>query len=196
VLIGAAVIVLFIAALYGLNRMGVLSTGPLAVTPTPTPLQTAGVVDPNDPARGVKEADLGNTHVPPSTPVQYPAPLPPSSGSHWPQPAAPVKASFYDTQVPFEATTHNLEHGGIVIVHNGLSLAELDQLKTFFRDTTTRTKYAKVMVMPYTGLQGAKVTALAWRWRLNLDTVDTAALLKFIGVHYDGADAPEPGVPW
>ena len=40
------------------------------------------------------------------------------------------------------------------------------------------------------------VTATAWRWRLNLDSLDTASLLKFISVHYDSTDAPEPGTGW
>ena len=192
-LVGVGVVVLFIAALVALNRLGVLSTGPVA--PSASPLVSAAPVAADDKARGVEEADTGNSHVNPGTPVTY-ATLPPTSGSHWPSPAAPVKAGVYDQPVPFEATTHNLEHGGIVIVYNGLSTAEADQLKQFVRDTIAKTKYAKVLVMPYAGLKGAKVTATAWRWRLNLDTVDTASLLKFIAVHYDSTDAPEPGAAW
>ena len=129
------------------------------------------------------------------TPVKYTS-FPPTSGAHWAQPAAPLKAAAYDAVQPFEATTHNLEHGGIVIVYNGLSTAEVDQLKQFFRDTTSKTKYAKVLVMPYPGLKDAKIAATAWRWRLNLDSVDTASLLKFISAHYDSTDAPEPGAGW
>jgi hypothetical protein len=163
--------------------------------PTGSPAPTIGTIDALDPARGVQEADQGHNHVNPGTPVTYTGPLPPSSGNHWPQPAAPVKAGIYDQQVPFEATTHNLEHGGIVIAYDGLSLAETDQLKQFVRDTV-KTRYAKILLEPYAGLQGGKVTVLAWRWRLNLPTPDTTAILKFISVHYDGKDAPEPGVPW
>ena len=192
-LIGLGVFVLFIAALFGLNRMGVLSTGP--ATPTATPLQTAGAVAPDDKARGTKEDELGRDHVNAGQPVQYTV-LPPTSGAHWPSPAGPVKPGAYDAAVPFEATTHGLEHGGIVIVYNGLSIAEADQLKQFVRDTISKTKYTKVLVMPFPGLQGAKVTATAWRWRLNLDSLDTASLLKFISVHYDSTDAPEPGTGW
>ena len=194
-LIGIGVIVLFVAALFGLNRMGVLTTGPVAAAPTP--LQTVGIVDPNDKARGVKEDEDPHSagHVSAGTPGQYTS-LPPTSGVHWPAPTAPLKAGVYDALQPFEATTHNLEHGGIVIVYNGLSVGEADQLKQFVKDTISKTKYAKVLVMPYPALQGAKVTATAWRWRLNLDSADTASLLKFIGVHYDSSDAPEPGAGW
>ena len=76
-----------------------------------------------------------------------------------PAPTAPLKAGVYDALQPFEATTHNLEHGGIVIVYSGLSVGEADQLKQFVKDTISKTKYAKVLVMPYPALQGAKVTA-------------------------------------
>ena len=192
-LIGAGVIVLLIVAIFGLRQAGVLGLGPAVPTASPGP--TIGTIDPTDQARGVQEADQGNTHVNPGTPVTYTGPLPPISGSHWPQPAAPVKAGIYDQQIPFEATTHNLEHGGIVIVYNGLSVGELAQLKQFVTDTL-KTKYTKVLLEPYTGLQGAKVTLVAWDWRLNLQGVDATSMLKFITVHYDGPDSPEPGVAW
>jgi hypothetical protein len=191
-IIGAGVIVLFIVLLLGLRQAGILTVGPAVVVPTQAPVAS---VDPNDPARGVHEADQGNTHVNPGTPVNYTGLLPPSSGSHWPQPAAPVKAGVYDQQIPFEATTHNLEHGGIVIAYNGLSAGEITQLKQFVNDTM-KTKYVKLLLEPYTGLQGAKVVAVAWDWRLQLQSVDTSSLIKFITAHYDGLDAPEPGVAW
>jgi hypothetical protein len=193
VLIGAGVIVLLIVAILGLRQAGLLTVGP--PVPTNSPLPTAAAVASDDPARGVHEADQGNTHVNPGTPVNYTGLLPPSSGSHWPQPAAPVKAGVYDQQLPFEATTHNLEHGGIVIAYNGLSAGEITQLKAFVNETL-KTKYTKLLLEPYPGLTGAKVVALAWDWRLTLQSVDTSSLFKFITVHYDGLDAPEPGVAW
>ena len=191
-LVGIGVIVLAIVLLLGLRQAGVLTVATPSPTPTPAPTIT---VDPNDPARGVKETDQGNSHVNPGTPVTYTGALPPSSGSHWPAPAAPVKSGVYDQQVPFEATVHNLEHGGIVIAYNGLSAGELTQLKQFVTDTT-KTRYAKLLLEPYTGLQGGKVVAVAWDWRLVLPAVDTGSLLKFIAAHYDGSDAPEPGAQW
>jgi len=193
-LVGAGVLVLAVLLILGLRQTGVLSLGqPVA---TSSPLPTVGAVASDDPARGVHEADQGNTHVTAGTPVTYVGALPPSSGSHWPAPAAPVKAGVYDQPVPFEATTHNLEHGGIVIVYNGVSIAELAQLKQYVNDTIAKTKFAKVLLMPYTGLKDAKVTAVAWDWRLNLQSADLPSLTKFIAVHYDSQEAPEPGVGW
>src|SRR5712692_8079509 len=149
-LIGVGGLVLAIVVILGLRQAGVLSLG--APVASSSPLPTVGTIASDDPARGMHEADQGNTHVNPGTPVTYTGLLPPSSGSHWPAPAAPVKAGVYDQQVPFEATTHNLEHGGVVIVYNGLSIAELAQLKQYVNDTITKTKFAKVLLTPYTGL--------------------------------------------
>jgi len=193
ILIGVGVIILFVVALLGLRQAGVLTLGPAA--PTSSPLPTPAAVASDDPARGVREADQGRDHVNPGTPVTYTGPLPPSSGAHWPQPAGPVKAGIYDQLVPFEATTHNLEHGGIVIAYNGLSVGEITQLKQFVNETL-KTKYVKVLLEPYTGLKDAKIAAVAWTWRLNLQTLDTASLFKFITVHYDSPEAPEPGAAW
>jgi len=192
-LIGVGAIVLLVVVIFGLRQAGVLTLG--SATPTASPGPTIGTIAADDPARGTKEADQGHAHVNPGTPVTYTGPLPPSSGSHWPQPAAPVKAGIYDTQIPAEATTHNLEHGGIVIAYNGLTTDEVAQLKQFVTDTL-KTKYTKILLEPYAGLQNAKITLLAWDWRLNLQAVDTTSMLKFITVHYDGPDAPEAGVAW
>ena len=90
----------------------------------------------DDKARGTKEADVGTGHVNAGEPVQY-AVLPPTSGGHWSAPAAPVKAGVYDKAVPFEATTHNLEHGGIVIVYSpSLAAEDLAKLKDSVRSIT------------------------------------------------------------
>src|SRR5947209_8173753 len=192
-LIGLGIVVVVIVAIFGLRQAGVLTTGPIVSAP---PVATPVAVTSDDPARGVHEADQGNTHLQPGAPGTYTGPLPPTSGAHWPAPAAPVKAGVYDKQVPFEATLHNLEHGGIVIVYNGLSAGEITQLKAFVNDTINKTKYGKLLLMPYPDLKDAKVTIEAWDWRLNLQSVDVSSLTKFISAHYDAQEAPEPGVAW
>ena len=194
-LIGAVVVVIAIAVILGLRGAGVLSLGPQA---SPTAAVTRPPIASDDPALGVKEADQGNSHVPTGQAVTY-AKLPPTSGQHWSSvtaPLAPTKAGIYDAQLPFEATTHNLEHGGIVIVYNGLSADETTQLKDFIQRTLDTTPYKKVLLEPYPGLTDAKITATAWDWRLNLQGFDPTALTKFIQAHSDSRDAPEPGVPW
>ena len=191
-LLGLGILLLVIVAILGLRQAGVLSVA--TPSPTPTPLPSPSPVASDDPARGVHETDQGNSHVNAGTPVTYAGALPPTSGSHWPAPAAPVKGGIYDTLVPFEATTHNLEHGGIIIVYNGLSTTELAQLKAFVTDTT-KTRYPKLLLEPYPDLKDAKIVATAWDWRLNLASVDTTSLFKFITAHYD-KEAPENGTGW
>jgi hypothetical protein len=57
---------------------------------------------------------------------------PPTSGPHW---GAPAVWGFYDTPVLLVQTTHNLEHGG-VIIHYGPDVpqAEVDKLRSFYND--------------------------------------------------------------
>ena len=191
-LIGLGVLVLLIVAIFGLRSAGVLST--VAPTPTPPPLPTLSPVPSSDPARGTNDADSGNAHVNPPTTVQF-SELPPTSGSHWPAPAAPIKAGVYTQRQPFEATLHNLEHGGIVIFYNNLSADEVTALNGFVRSASAG-PYKKVLDAPYPDLSRAKIVITAWRWHLDLQTVDTAALQKFIQAHYDSTDAPEPGAGW
>lgn len=191
-LIGLGVIVLLIVAILGLRSAGVLST--VAPTPAPSPLPTLSPVPSSDPARGTNDADFGSAHVNSPTTVQF-SELPPTSGSHWPTPAGPIKAGVYTQRQPFEATLHNLEHGGIVIFYNNLSADEVTKLNDFVRSASAG-PYRKVLDAPYPDLSRAKIVITAWRWHLDLQSVDTAALQKFIQVHYDSTDAPEPGAGW
>jgi hypothetical protein len=190
-LISLGVIVLVIAAIFGLRSAGVLS--PAAPTPSPSPLPTLSPVPAADPARGTNDPDYGNAHVNAGAPVQY-AELPPTSGSHWPTPVAPIKAGVYATHQPFEATTHNLEHGGIVIHYNNLSADEVAKLDAFVRSAQAG-RYKKVLDEPYPDLTRAKIVITAWRWHLDLQTVDTVAMQTFMQVHYD-TEAPENGAAW
>src|SRR3981081_4366891 len=83
---------------------------------------------------GLRQAGI-LPHAPAATRVTSTGSLPPSPGFHWPQPQAPVKAGIYDQLVPFEVTTHNLEHGGIVLAYNRLSVGEGTQLQQSSHDT-------------------------------------------------------------
>ena len=190
--IGLVAVVAIVALVLGLRGAGVLTRAP-AVSPLPT----VGTIAPNDPAVGVREPEVSRGHVNTGQPVTYPT-LPPTSGDHWSSvsPPAPAPAGVYDSRLPFEATVHDLEHGGIVIVYNGLSPEDTQALKDFVKKTLDSTKYKKVLLEPYPELQGAKVVATAWTWRLNLESADLLSVQKFIQAHYDGPDAPEPGVAW
>ena len=57
---------------------------------------------------------------------------PPTSGPHY---GVPAVWDFYDAPVPLVQTTHNLEHGGVVI-HYGPQVpsAEVDKIRAFWAD--------------------------------------------------------------
>src|SRR5438309_3195994 len=144
-IVGIAAIVAVIALFIVLRQAGVLSRAPAA-----SPLPTIGAVASDDPALGVREAEVSRGHVPVGQTVTYPT-LPPTSGDHWSSlsPPAPPKAGVYDSRIPFEITPHGLEHGGIVIVYNGLSPEDTAALKDYVKKTLDSTKYKKVLLEPY-----------------------------------------------
>ena len=142
---------------------------------------------------GTHQQDLSNAHVPAGQTVTYPS-LPPTSGSHWAQPAGPAPWGVKTAWLPFEVTTHNLEHGGVVIAYNGLSTAELDSLKKVVRDLMSA-GFPKVILEPYPKLSDAKVALTAWSWLYKLPTVDQTQIVRFFRAHYDPVEAPERGTP-
>jgi len=120
--------------------------------------------------------------------------VPPTSGEHWAAPAAPAPWGIKDVNLPNEVTTHNLEHGGVVIAYNGLSSSELDQLKKVVRDLMSA-GFPKIILEPYPKLVDAKVALTAWTWLYKLPTVDQTQIVRFFRAHYDPVEAPERGTP-
>jgi hypothetical protein len=80
--------------------------------------------------------------------------VPPTSGPHYGQWAV---WNFYDSAVPLTMSTHNLEHGGIVI-HYGPQLpqSELEKLRNFYNSDPNA-----ILVAPLASA-GNKVIASAW----------------------------------
>lgn len=147
--------------------------------------------DPAGQTIGTKVESLGNAHVPQGERVTNYNSVPPTSGQHWPA-AAPW--GIKDQQLPNEVTTHNLEHGGVVIAYNNLTSAELDQLKSTVRQLMT-SGFSKIILEPYGELRDAKVALSAWTWIYKLPTVDQAQIIRFFRAHYDPVEAPERGAP-
>ena len=142
---------------------------------------------------GTKMADLGGAHIPSGQKATYNS-VPPTSGEHWAAPAGPVPWGIKDTTIPPEATTHNLEHGGVVIAYNGLATSEVDQLKGIVRDMQS-SGFNKIILEPYADLKDAKVALTAWTWLYKLQSVDQTEIVKFLRAHYDPVEAPERGTP-
>ena len=121
--------------------------------------------------------------------------MPPTSGQHWNQAGvAPAPWGIKDANLPNEVTTHNLEHGGIVIAYNNLSPSEVDQLKTTVRNLMA-SGFPKVIVEPFPKLSDAKVALTAWSWLYKLPSVDQTQIIRFFRAHYEPVEAPERYTP-
>ncbi len=142
---------------------------------------------------GTKIEALPPEHVPSGQKATYNS-VPPTSGQHWAAPAAPAPWGIKDSTLPNEVTTHNLEHGGVVIAYNGLSTSETDQLKDTVRQLTAG-GFPKVILEPYPELKDAKVALTAWTWLYKLPSVDQTQIVRFFRAHYDPVEAPERGTP-
>lgn len=149
-------------------------------------------VDSSGPVLGEHKEDLGNEHVASGQRGSYPA-LPPTSGQHWPSPAAPAPWGIKNAFLPFEVTTHNLEHGGVVIMYRDLSTDEVESLRSLVRNLAGN-GFNKIILEPYPELKDAKIAATAWNWILRLQAPDESSIVKFVRQHYD-QEAPEKGVP-
>jgi hypothetical protein len=138
---------------------------------------------------GTKVSDQGNTHIPDNQHFSYNS-FPPTSGSHW---QAPTSWGIKDSQEPNERTTHNLEHGGIVIAYNpSLATDDVNRLKALVRGVSG--PYRKIVLEPYAQLTDAAIAVTAWDWILKLQSYDETQIAKFLNAHYEGKDAPEPNI--
>jgi hypothetical protein len=182
------VVVAFIALVVLARTLGVFNA------PAPPIDVNAQQFDTTGQTVGTQIADLGREHIQVGQTATYNS-VPPTSGQHWNQlGVAPAPWGIKDTNLPNEVTTHNLEHGGIVIAYNNLTTTEVDQLKTVVRDLMS-SGYPKVILEPYPKLTDAKVALTAWTWLYKLPTVDQTQIVRFFRAHYDGVDAPERGTP-
>jgi hypothetical protein len=155
--------------------------------------------------------DEGRAHVPAGTPVVYQH-NPPASGPHWSLPPNGDHpfGVFLDVVVPREWWVHNLEHGGVVLLYNcGLSdggtcqalgyddtcAGDLgvppagcpevtDALRTL-HDERAPDEFNEVRVLvtadPYAP---RRVSAIAWDWLWESDSVDLAAMRCFRDARY------------
>ncbi|MFN2520570.1 MAG: DUF3105 domain-containing protein [Candidatus Limnocylindria bacterium] len=183
----AIVVGVVILAIFAARAAGVFDAPPKPIDVNSAENQPVGDI-------GQKVADLGNAHIPAGQHATYNS-VPPTSGEHYAQPTAPAAAGVKDSTLPNEVTTHNLEHGGIVIAYNNLTPGDLDALKSLYR-SLSNAGYRKILVEPYPTLTDAKIAVTAWDWILKLPGYDQTQIIRFVRGHYDGAEAPERGGAW
>jgi hypothetical protein len=145
---------------------------------------------------GTHVEGLSPEHVPTGTRVNYPS-LPPTSGQHWAQPAAPAPWGIKTSWLQFEVTTHNLEHGGIVIMYSSdLASGDVEILRGVVRQLAA-SGFPKVLLEPWPDMpKDSKVILTAWNWILKLPAIDQTQIIKFTRAHHGTAgEAPEASTP-
>lgn len=139
---------------------------------------------------GIAVPDEGRTHVDVGTPIQYKS-YPPASGPHFP---SAVEAGVYpNAQMPQYPNAlpegfwvHNLEHGYITLLYKpGTDAATVQQLAGLMTQLPP-SKYGRVklVVTPYERME-TPITAVAWGYRLPLQTFDRDAIRAFYKAHVD-----------
>ena len=186
--IGGFVLGAIVLAVLGLRAAGVFDPPAAAID-----LNSAAFQVPSGTTIGTQEPLLNPEHIIPPAKGTYNT-VPPTSGQHYNQAGlAPTSWGIKDSNLPNEVTTHNLEHGGIVIGYNNLSPAETDQLKGIVRALRNGT-YPKIVLEPYP-LADAKIAVTSWGWLLKLQSVDEIQIVQFTRTHYSDPNfAPEPNV--
>ncbi len=176
----------------------ILGARALGVFDAPAASNTFDINDPRFATAGLTigehRDEIGKSHVPTGQKVDYPQ-VPPTSGDHWAQPAAPAPWGVKTSLLPWEVTTHNLEHGGIVIVYSAdLSTGQVDTLRLYVRQVQAA-GFPKIVLEPWPDMpKDSKVILTAWNWIMKLPGIDQASIVKFVKAHHAGSEAPEPNV--
>jgi hypothetical protein len=165
---------------------------------------------------GTVQANDGQTHVTAGIDCRAPAnasqeqecggrdpysSVPAASGPHWP-PDAVANWGVYSTPQPETQLIHNLEHGGIVIWYrDDLPQEQVDELASYVEAQVSQGVAGrfKFILSPWGGSAeiGAPIVVTAWRYLLELDELDTAAIDEFAREHYGQSPEPNggPGPP-
>jgi len=185
-IVGGFVIGAILLGFLGLRAAGVFEPPAAALD-----LNSAAYQVPTGTTIGTLQTIQSAEHIPVGQRGNYNT-VPPTSGQHWNQAGvAPAPWGIKDANLPNEVTTHNLEHGGIVIAYNNLTPAETDQLKGIVRALMNGT-YRKIILEPYPAMTDAKVALTSWGWLLKLPTVDQIQVVQFTRAHYSDQNyAPE-----
>ncbi|MDQ2913708.1 MAG: DUF3105 domain-containing protein [Chloroflexota bacterium] len=182
---GGFVIGAIVLAFLGLRAAGLFEPPPAAID-----LNSAAFQVPAGTTIGTLQPLQAPEHIPFGQKGSYNT-TPPTSGQHYNQlGVAPAPWGIKDSTLQNEITTHNLEHGGVVIGYNNLTPAETDQLKSIVR-ALMNGSYRKIILEPYP-LTDAKVALTSWGWLLKLQSVDQIQIVQFTRTHSSDPNyAPE-----
>jgi len=108
----------------------------------------------------------GREHVPPGTPMRYPAPFP-TSGTHW---TTWIDPGRYDEPQQPAQLVHSLEHGMIVVYYDRPPAACDEAIDTWVG--LYGGPWSGVVAVPYPGL-GETLMLSAWTRNLRLENCAT-----------------------
>jgi hypothetical protein len=109
---------------------------------------------------------------------------PPTSGWHYGGGTAPW--GVQTQPIADELTTHNLEHGGIVIHYRqGLDQGTINQLTTLARQLQQQSPCIVLLPRPADKLTDAPIAVTAWTWMLKLQQFDAGQISSFFRQHID-----------
>lgn len=123
-------------------------------------------------------------HVPAGRTVRY-STTPPTSGDHW---AVPARCGFYPEGLADEETTHNLEHGNIVVSYNLTSQEEVAQLRKVMDGIELHDIWGVTRF--YDKLEPGTVAAATWGVLDITKGIDRERIKKFFET-YAGRLGPE-----
>jgi hypothetical protein len=128
----------------------------------------------------------GQMHVPDGTDVPW-MHDPPHSGPHY---ASWESWGEHMEIVPRGNWVHNLEHGGIVLLHScpGGCETELDVL----RDVIAQRPNLRILMTQDPELPGDRFAAISWTWVYRFDAPNLATLLCFADQHEGHAPEDVP----
>jgi hypothetical protein len=122
-----------------------------------------------------------------AAPIDYPDP-PPTSGNHDP---CWAPWGVHREEWPARNWVHNLEHGGVVFLHNCPDRCTTE-LEAF---TNLARQKQRTLVTPYAALP-KRFAVVAWGHRLVSDCLDLAAFSEFYDAHFDhGRESIGSGPP-
>ena len=132
------------------------------------------------------EQDLMSTatHLPETELVEY-STVPATSGDHW---ALPQGCGFYEDGLPDERTTHNLEHGNIVVSYNLPLESDVQALRSAVGDVGLANVWGVTRFYPK--IEPGTVALAAWGVLDTMQGVDRDKIGTFFET-YSGALGPE-----
>ncbi len=134
----------------------------------------------------------GNDHPQNVAGIEYDH-SPPTHGAH--DGSGTVHAGVYDEAFPEEAAAensvfkavHSLEHGGVIIWHDGLEGDELEDLERKYRNES------KVILAPYPALDGdTHIVLTSWARFVECEEPSTRVIDGYIELFRSKRPAPEP----